>query len=64
MFTRFVNYNNTFYNFDQKLVRFKWTPDCDEAFSKIKNALVLEPILSCPNIDYPFILQCDANHMG
>lgn len=48
----------------KKHIKFKWTPDCDEAFSKIKNALVSAPILSCPNFNYPFILQCDASSYG
>lgn len=48
----------------KKNVRFKWSPQCEEAFSKIKDALISSPILSCPNFEHPFILQCDASSYG
>lgn len=48
----------------RKSVKFKWTPECDEAFNKIKQLLISAPILTCPCFDQPFILQCDASAYG
>lgn len=47
-----------------KNIPFKWTSECDEAFREIKSILVSSPILSCPNWNYPFILQTDASTVG
>jgi hypothetical protein len=51
-------------NLTRKKTRFTWTPECERAFSEVKNALVNAPILSCPNFSYPFTLQCDASDVG
>lgn len=51
-------------NLTQKKVKFTWSPECEQAFTEIKNLLVSAPILSCPNFDYDFILQCDASSKG
>jgi hypothetical protein len=51
-------------NLTKKKTRFTWTPECEGAFSEVKNALVNAPILSCPNFSYPFTLQCDASDVG
>lgn len=48
----------------KKNVKFKWTPECQIAFEKIKNALVSAPILSCPNFKESFVLHCDASSYG
>lgn len=48
-------------NLTRKKVKFKWTPECEQSFSEIKNLLVTAPILSCPNFNHSFILQCDAS---
>lgn len=33
---------------------FKWTPEADAAFLKLKECLVSAPVLSCPDYDKPF----------
>nr|XP_008117934.1 PREDICTED: uncharacterized protein LOC103280496 [Anolis carolinensis] len=35
---------------------FKWTPDCDQAFSQLKQALVQAPALGLPDLEKPFTL--------
>lgn len=51
-------------NLTRKNVKFAWTTDCEQAFIKVKNALITAPILSCPNFNHEFILQCDASTEG
>jgi hypothetical protein len=48
----------------KKKTRFTSTPECEQAFSEVKNALVNAPILSCPNFEHPFTLQCDTSDVG
>lgn len=43
---------------------FIWTPECEKAFSKIKQCLVSAPILSCPDFERPFYVQTDASGHG
>lgn len=51
-------------NLLRKGVKFVWDKPCEVAFEGIKNALVSAPILTCPNFEYPFILQTDASAYG
>lgn len=45
----------------KKGAKFIWDDGCEESFKNIKNALVSAPILTCPNFEYPFVLQTDAS---
>lgn len=45
----------------KKNLPFKWTPEADEAFQNIKQALVEPPILAPPEFSEPFTIQCDAS---
>jgi hypothetical protein len=47
-----------------KKTRFVWSTECERAFSEVKNALINAPILSCPDFNHPFTLQCDACDIG
>lgn len=38
----------------------QWTPECDEAFTALKQALVSAPVLRLPDPAEPFELVCDA----
>jgi hypothetical protein len=38
--------------------------ECERAFADVKNALINAPILSCPDFEHPFTLQCDASDIG
>ena len=48
----------------EKNVTFKWTPECETAFEKLKTALVSSPILSYPQNEGIFILDTDASNVG
>ena len=41
-----------------------WTTQCDEAFSKLKEALCSTPILGMADYSLPFILEVDASNQG
>ena len=43
------------------LVKFEWTEKYDEAFEKLKNALVNDPILRKPDWNKPFHVHIDAS---
>ena len=43
------------------LVNFEWTKKCDEAFEKLKNAIVNAPILRTPDWNKPFHVHIDAS---
>ena len=42
---------------------FKWTPECDKAFTTLRSRLVTTPILADPDFTKEFILDTDANNM-
>lgn len=44
--------------------KFTWTEEANIAFNQIKTILVSEPILSCPNYNQTFSIQCDASDLG
>ena len=41
--------------------KFHWTLLCQEAFDKLKKALLSAPILAYPDMNKPFMLTCDAS---
>ena len=43
------------------LVNLKWTEECNEAFEKLKNALVNAPILRALDWNKPFCVHIDAS---
>ena len=43
---------------------FQWTPDCKDAFEKLKKLLVSAPILAFPDFSKSFILDTDASATG
>jgi len=40
---------------------FDWTPNCEEAFGKLKQALMSSPVLALPNRTDPMIIDTDAS---
>jgi hypothetical protein len=71
-FIRLVGYYHRFIpNFSKivktmtKLVetdtKFKWSPQCQEAFLSLKKLLTTAHVLAQPNIDKPFDMYCDAS---
>ena len=51
-------------NLTSPKIPFKWTPLCDEAFRKLKEFMVSDPVLKTPLHDRPFTLQVDASAVG
>jgi hypothetical protein len=43
---------------------FKWTPEADAAFQKLKECLVSAPVLACPDYDKAFEVHTDASNYG
>jgi hypothetical protein len=48
----------------KKDAKFKWSPQCEEAFLTLKKLLVTAPMLPQPNIDKTFDVYCDASGTG
>lgn len=48
------------YSLLTKDAEFEWTPACEEAFSKLKEALTQAPILKGPDWSIPFHIHIDA----
>jgi hypothetical protein len=48
----------------EKEAKFKWSPQCEEAFLTLKKLLTTTPILAQPNIEKSFDVYCDASGMG
>ena len=48
----------------QKDEKFVWTPECEEAFHKLRTLLTSAPVLAQPNIEKPFDVFCDASDIG
>ena len=42
-------------------VPFEWTPQCQDAFDKLKGLLTIAPIIRSPDSSLPFELMCDAS---
>jgi hypothetical protein len=47
----------------EKEAKFKWSPQCDEAFVTLKKLLTTAPVLSQPDIKKLFDMYCDASDM-
>lgn len=48
----------------EKLNKFQWTTECEDAFQKLKTKLVSAPILGYPTPDNHYILDTDASNFG
>jgi hypothetical protein len=48
----------------EKETKFKWSPQCDEAFLTLKKPLTAAPVLAQPEIEEPFDVYCDASGPG
>lgn len=45
----------------QKEFSYKWTPACEKAFQQLQEALVTAPVLKLPDLEKPFLIECDAS---
>jgi hypothetical protein len=50
--------------FLEKEAKFKWSPQCDEAFLTLKKLLTTAPVLGQPDIEKSFDVYCDASGTG
>jgi hypothetical protein len=48
----------------EKEAKFKWNPQCEEAFLTLKKLLTTAPVLAQPDIEKLFDVYCDASDMG
>jgi len=48
----------------RKNAKWKWGPEEDAAFRKLKQALTSAPILAYPDFEQPFTVQTDASTSG
>jgi len=48
----------------QKDEKFVWTPECEEAFHKLRTLLTSAPVLAQPDIEKPFDVFCDTSGIG
>lgn len=48
----------------RKSAKFVLTPEAIKSFEELKQRLVSSPILSSPNYERPFFVQCDASNVG
>jgi hypothetical protein len=45
-------------------VKYQWTPECEETFQNLKQALITAPILAMPDFNREFILTTDASNFA
>jgi hypothetical protein len=48
----------------EKEAKFKWSPQCEEAFLTLKKLLTIAPVLAQPDIEKLFDVYCDASGTG
>jgi hypothetical protein len=48
----------------EKEAKFKWSPQCEEAFITLKKLVTTAPVLDQPDIEKPFDVYCDASVTG
>ena len=51
-------------NLLKKQEPFNWTPECQEAFDRVKAILLSSPVLTAPNFEKQFKLYVDASNVG
>ena len=44
--------------------QFQWTPEVDQAFSRLKEALGQAPVLGLADFTSPFVVETDASGIG
>jgi hypothetical protein len=48
----------------EKEAKFKWSPQCKEAFLTLKKLITTAPVLAQPDVEKPFDVYCDASGTG
>ena len=44
--------------------QFQWSPEVNDAFQKLKDAITTAPVLTLPNFKAPFVVETDASGTG
>ena len=57
----FADIAKPLYQLMEKGAEFKWSPECDKAFTRLKEQLTTAPVLAFPRQDLPYILDTDAS---
>jgi transposase InsO family protein len=52
------------YTLTRDNVDWTWSPTSEEAFVKLRNALLTDAVLPFPDFNLPFIVDCDASEVG
>ena len=52
------------YDLTKKDTPWNWSPECQQAFEKIKNNLTNPPLLAYPDNTKDYIIDCDASTNG
>jgi len=42
----------------------EWTADCQKAFEALRDALLVQPVLTAPDFSKEFTVRCDASYIG
>jgi hypothetical protein len=48
----------------EKEAKFKWSPQCEDAFLTLKKLLTTATVLAQPDIEKPFNVYCDTFSTG
>lgn len=49
---------------NRKNAKWCWSSEAEASFQSLKSSLTTTPVLSCPNFELPFQLQCDASNFA
>ena len=60
----FANIASPLFKLLQKNHRFSWDVHCENAFHLLKKHLINPPVMSYPDFEQPFEVQCDASDSG
>jgi hypothetical protein len=48
----------------KKEKKFNWTESCERSFQELKRRLTTTPVLALPDIQWDFVIYCDASRQG
>ena len=60
----FAKIAHPLHSLTQKDAIFQWSPECQQAFQHLKDALISPPVLTYPNFSKSFTLETDASAKG
>jgi hypothetical protein len=63
-FLKLAGYYRRFIPDLEKEAKFKWSPQCEDAFLTLKKLLTTAPVLALPDIEKLFDVYCDASGTG